>query len=76
MDPSLLTIFTVMGGAVAALFGLWSAFLVRRNKVLEEDNEALEKENKRLTAMIVTAAETAEGVHGLRDQLARMLRGD
>ncbi len=77
MDPTAtITIFSTLGGAIGSLFLLYSLFLRNRIDRLEKDNEALEKENKRLTAMIITAAESSEGVQEMRRQLGQFLRGD
>lgn len=60
--------------AVAALFGLWSAFLLNRNRSLEKQVTELETENKSYLPLIVLiAAGSEESMSKMRRQAAAIL---
>lgn len=60
--------------AIGTLFGLWSAFLLNRNKSLQKSVDELEAENKSyLPLLVLIAAGNEESTGRLRRQAAALL---
>lgn len=64
----------VLFSAIAALFALWSAFLLNRNKSLEKQVTELESENKSYLPLVVLIAAGSEAsIEKMRRQAAAIL---
>lgn len=65
---------TILTGAIAGLFALYSGFLVNSGRIKDARIDALEKQNDWLVSLIVTVSDGPEGIKGMRDELGRKLR--
>jgi len=72
VEPS--AIIAMMGSAIATLFGALAALWAKRLKERDATIVRLERQLNELTALVILAADSAQGVEEMRKELARMLR--